>query len=355
MTWIAPMTAVARDIWTSAQFNTHVRGNLLETMTGKATTVGGYFVSTGLNAIAERLIAGAVVNTSVARSNAAYGDLTGSAGPSVTVTTGSEAIVWLACQISSDDGAGSPEVTATTTYTATGSATFESDGTNRGDGTRMYQGQFDSTNGNQYSMALFPYTTMRSDMSGADVVSCELYLSNQHFYANAGGVAIIGTHNQTSLSGSHVYSQVASDLSEDHWDKGEAAYHFIDESIAERIRDSSATGVALGKGPTSSQTYYGYFAGGTSPKLRITYSKPGTSGGYGKVSVAVSGASTIAASDAVSIYSSGVDAGNASRWSVMQRMTGLTPGSNTFTMKYAAGTSGATGTFQRRELVVMPL
>lgn len=355
MAWTTPMTAVSRDVWTAAEFNTQVRGNLLETMPGKATTAGSYFATTGPHAIAERVAASAVVNTSATYSGAAYGDLSGSAGPSVTVTTGSEAIVWMASQMSSSAGVGTPEVTLTTTYAATASQTFGSDGTNRGSLTTMYQGQFDSTWGNQFSLAMFPYSDMRSDMSGASVVSCELFLANEHFYQNSGGVAVIGTHAQTALSGDHDYSQVTPDLSEDHWGKGEAAYHFISEEIAERIRDSDATGITLGKGPTSSKNYYGYFTGGTSPKLRITYTKAGSSGGYCKVSVAVSGASTIDASDANGIYFSGVDANNSNRWAVMQRITNLTPGSNTFTMKYAAGTGSATGTFQRRELIVMPL
>jgi hypothetical protein len=354
MAWTAPMTAVARSVWTSAQWNTHIRDNLAETLVGKASGGGGYFVTSGASAVAQRGAASAVVSTPETRSSAAYGDLTTS-GPSVTVTTGSEALVWLACEAASDGAADAPDVTVTSTYSATSSATFQSDGTNRGDGSHMYQGFFDSTNGNQYSMALFPYTAMQSDMDSATVNTCELFLANQHFYLNAGGSAVIGTHAQTSLSGSHAYSQVTPDLSEDHWDKGEAAYHFISEEIAERIRDGLATGVALGKGPTNSTSYYGYFTGGTSPKLRINYTKPGTSGGYCKVSFAVSGATTLAAKDDWALYFSGMAANNANRWAVCRRATGLTPGSNTFTMKYAAGASGDTGTFQRREIIVMPL
>jgi hypothetical protein len=348
------MTAVPRDIWSAAQFNVHVRDNLLETMTGKATTAGGYFVTTAAGAIAQRVTGSAAVATSQTRSHTAYGDLT-TAGPAVTVTTGTEALVWLAAEAFSDGAPDSPDVSATTTYTATGSATYQSDGTNRGDGTRMYQGQFDATNGNQFSMALFPYATMLSDLTDATIVSCELFLDNDHFYLNAGGNAIIGTHNQTSLSGSHVYSQVTSALSSEHWDKGEAAYKFIDESVAERIRDGLAKGIALGKGPSSSLNYYGYFKGGTSPKLRIKYTKPGASGAFSKASFAVSGASTIAVSDNWGIYWSGAAANNSNRWGVARRVTGLTPGSNTFTMKYASGGSGATSTFARRELIVMPL
>lgn len=37
MAWTAPMTASANGTLTAAQFNTHVRDNLLETETAKAT------------------------------------------------------------------------------------------------------------------------------------------------------------------------------------------------------------------------------------------------------------------------------------------------------------------------------
>lgn len=354
MAWTSPMTAVERDIWTAAQWNAHIRDNLLETMPGKATTAGNYFVSTGLKSIAERSGSSAVVTTAETRSNAAYGDLATS-GPAVTVTTGTEALVWIGCELSSNTGPGVPEVTTTTTYTATSTATFQSDGTNRGISNQMYQGYFDGTNGNQYSMALFPSATMVSDLTGATVNTCELFLANQHFYYYFGGDAIIGTHAQSSLAGSHVYSQVTPDLYRKHWDKGESGYKTISKVIAERIRDGLATGIALGQGPTSSNIYYGYFSGATSPKLRINYTKPGSTGGYSKASFAVSGATTIAANDDWCIYLSGTDASNVNRFGICRRVTGLTAGSNTFTMKYASGTSGAISTFSRREIVVMPL
>ena len=54
MAWSAPMTAVANTVFTAAQFNQHVRDNLNETAPAKATASGGYFVATGVNAIAQR-------------------------------------------------------------------------------------------------------------------------------------------------------------------------------------------------------------------------------------------------------------------------------------------------------------
>jgi len=87
------MTAVAGDIWTSAQFNTYVRGNLLESLPGKATAAGRFGITTGANTIAERAITEATVATAQTRTLTSYGDLT-TVGPSITATTGTKAIVW---------------------------------------------------------------------------------------------------------------------------------------------------------------------------------------------------------------------------------------------------------------------
>lgn len=71
-------------------------------------------------------------------------------------------------------------------------------------------------------------------------------------------------------------------------------------------------------------------------------------------SVAVSGASTVAASNVWQHSTDGVTAGNYVRGTSFHVFTGLTAGSNTFTMKYRVGATG-TGSFQNREMAVLPL
>lgn len=88
------MTAVANSVFTSAQFNTHVRDNLSETAPAKATTAGALFVATGTNAIAERAVGSAGVATTQTTSSTLWADL-GTVGPSVTITTGTTVIVAL--------------------------------------------------------------------------------------------------------------------------------------------------------------------------------------------------------------------------------------------------------------------
>lgn len=69
-----------------------------------------------------------------------------------------------------------------------------------------------------------------------------------------------------------------------------------------------------------------------------------------RASVAVSGASSIAANDQWALINIGT---SALRMFSGHLFTGLTPGSNTFTMQYDV--SAGTGTFANRELMVFPL
>lgn len=72
------------------------------------------------------------------------------------------------------------------------------------------------------------------------------------------------------------------------------------------------------------------------------------------MSYAVSGATTIAASDDFGAGQKQDVAGNSSQVSFVHTVTNLTPGSNTFTAKYKAITSG-NATFARRHITVIPL
>lgn len=169
----------------------------------------------------------------------------------------------------------SPIQTYTKTYSANGSASFQSNGTNRGVAD-CFQGFYSSTNGNQFSMIAFPYATIASDLSGATITKTELYLNNNHFYSNSGGTAIIGTHNQTSVSGNHSSSQVNDNLDTEAFTLGQAKWFTVTNTIGNAFKSGTAKGIALGPGPSNSQSYYGYFAGnGQSgePQLRITYQK----------------------------------------------------------------------------------
>lgn len=92
MAWTSPMTAIDGAVFTAAQFNTNIRDNFLETAPAKATTAGGYFISSGANSIIQRVTGSANVDTSQTTLSTVFTDL-GTVGPSVTVTTGTQALV----------------------------------------------------------------------------------------------------------------------------------------------------------------------------------------------------------------------------------------------------------------------
>jgi hypothetical protein len=98
MSWTAPMTAVANTAFTAAQFNTHIRDNLNETAVAKATAANNLFVSTGANALAERVPSSHTVSTSQSTTSTSYTDLA-TTGPTFTVTTGTKALIWFAAAV----------------------------------------------------------------------------------------------------------------------------------------------------------------------------------------------------------------------------------------------------------------
>jgi hypothetical protein len=71
------------------------------------------------------------------------------------------------------------------------------------------------------------------------------------------------------------------------------------------------------------------------------------------MSIAVSGASTVAAADSWAIQFRSTSATNSLGAAVAHIFTGLTAGSNTFTCKYKV--SAGTGTFSNRSITVLGL
>lgn len=88
------MTAVANTAFTAAQFNTYVRDNLNTTAPAVATTAGRIIVTTGLNSITERDPSVGFLSTSQTTTSTTFTDLA-TTGPSVTVTVGVKAMVFI--------------------------------------------------------------------------------------------------------------------------------------------------------------------------------------------------------------------------------------------------------------------
>ncbi|MER5252892.1 hypothetical protein [Streptomyces sp. NPDC002855] len=104
MAWTSPMTAIANEVFTAAQYNQHIRDNLLETAPALATTAGAHFVSVAANQLVERVSASATVATSETTTSTTFTDLA-TVGPEVTVNTGTMAFVVIGCALGNAVGA----------------------------------------------------------------------------------------------------------------------------------------------------------------------------------------------------------------------------------------------------------
>jgi hypothetical protein len=92
------MTWVTGAAITAAQLNAHLRDNMLETATAKASTAGSYLGVTGANALAERIMSYDYVSTSETTTSTSATDLA-TTGPSVTVTASARALVFMTAAI----------------------------------------------------------------------------------------------------------------------------------------------------------------------------------------------------------------------------------------------------------------
>lgn len=97
MAWTAPLTFVGNQVLTSTVMNTYLRDNLLELAPAMATEMSSFFVGDGANSLVERHCKSARIATSQGTTSTSYTDLA-TAGPSVTLTTGANAIVIIACK-----------------------------------------------------------------------------------------------------------------------------------------------------------------------------------------------------------------------------------------------------------------
>lgn len=139
MAWSAPMTAVAGATFTAAQFNQYVRDNLNETAPAKATAASQLFVSTGANAIATRQPSSNFISTNQSTASTSYTNLA-TVGPTVTVTTGTIAMVWFAASASNVTEnamtASSVAVSGASTVAASDNWMIQTDGVTAGNFTR---------------------------------------------------------------------------------------------------------------------------------------------------------------------------------------------------------------------------
>lgn len=136
------MTAVAGVVFSAAQFNTYVRDNLNTTAPAVATSAGNLIVTTGLNAVTQRIPTVTLLATSEGTTSNTFVNLTTS-GPSVTVTHGVKAMLILGCQVSNaSSGSGGRmgvDISGSNTQAASDINSFEAKSGNVSD---AYQGSW---------------------------------------------------------------------------------------------------------------------------------------------------------------------------------------------------------------------
>ena len=95
MAWTTPLTWVSQAL-TAALLNQQIRDNMNETAPGIASAEGRMIITSAANTIVERLPAADYVGTSETTASTSFTDLA-TAGPEVTVATGTKALVILNC------------------------------------------------------------------------------------------------------------------------------------------------------------------------------------------------------------------------------------------------------------------
>jgi chitodextrinase len=172
-----------------------------------------------------------------------------------------------------------PEKQYTKRYTATWSSTYTGGGSRASwHGNDCYQGYVSGGNGNYRSLIGFNDAQIRKDLAGATIVSCKVYLYYDHWWANSGGTAIIGTHRYSGRPGSWANSSVDQDrIRSSGWPKPGGRWVNLGTTIGNGFKSGSARGIAIGPGPTTGTLYYGkcrgVSSGSKTPIIEIVYRK----------------------------------------------------------------------------------
>jgi hypothetical protein len=113
------MTAIAGSVFTAAQFNQYVRDNLNMTCPALVTAAGQVLVSDAPNEMAVRIPTAAAISTLQTTTSNTYTNLA-TVGPTVTVTTGTQAIVFVTADVTCSSSGNA----ALTSYAVSGATTL---------------------------------------------------------------------------------------------------------------------------------------------------------------------------------------------------------------------------------------
>lgn len=235
------------------------------------------------------------------------------------------------------------------------------------------------TSGVQVTDVVWTAGTNVSHSAGATVVD---YATATHISMMAKGLLV--EHNQDGTHGTITTDTIneqtaAAGVTIDNLNVKDGKLNTNNSVVTANITDAAVTPDKLGTGAasanvatsetTTSTTYTDLST--TTDTVTVTvganglalvsvssYLSNNTANAYAKVAIDVSGATTLAASDAYSLvfqcYGANANGRQAGSW----LFTGLTPGSTTFKLKYAVLTGGSgsgTGTFANRRISAVPL
>lgn len=149
----------------------------------------------------------------------------------------------------------------------------------------LYQGRYDSCNDNTRSWIGFDFNQIASDLTGATVKKCEVFLYYKHWYFNNGGTAKIGTHSST-FNGSGETGPTFNEALDDTrrvtvtgCARESGKWVNLGTTIGNEFKSGASKGIVIGPGPDNNLIYYGHAAYGSNtaskwePKLRVTYVK----------------------------------------------------------------------------------
>ena len=178
-----------------------------------------------------------------------------------------------------EEGGGDPPPPGTVqrftkNYTPTWSASWDRYGKFSGSANAMYQGQYDyNSGGYEYSKWGFNSSQIRSDLTGATVVSVKWRMKNLHSYYGTGLTVMLGLHNNTTEPGGSSSANGQPNQYRYTQAKGATKEQTIPNSFATALQNNTAKGIMIGHWNAGGRNEYGYFHRTTDVRLTITYDK----------------------------------------------------------------------------------
>ena len=170
---------------------------------------------------------------------------------------------WIRPAASTDSGSSTTPTSQTSTWSMSSFQNYRA-------GVRLNHASGNIAGGN-YSgewrgLMFFPYSTIRSALSGATTTKVEIYLQNAHTYAYSGSTILIGSHNYASAPAS---SPAVAARASQHFARGQGRWVTLPNAVGDGFKGGTIKGLAVYGSSTANYATWTPSA----PKLRITYKK----------------------------------------------------------------------------------